>query len=146
MKNFAKKTIYKIREKGTFVGRCIKKDVGPVLFSIDENGFAFDISTTGYPTLTHLLLEENPEVEIHKRMKDMKKSNYIDHIDTLKENSFEKKNNYIISPVDIQSIKAVGVTFIKSLLERVVEEQSKGDPKKSLEFREKFFGLGQSIS
>ena len=35
---------------------------------------------------------------------------------------------YFLSPVDLQAIKAAGVTFVSSLLERVIEERTKGDP------------------
>ncbi|MGE5203230.1 MAG: fumarylacetoacetate hydrolase family protein, partial [Acidobacteriota bacterium] len=35
---------------------------------------------------------------------------------------------YFLAPVDLQAIKAAGVTFMRSLLERVIEEQTKGDP------------------
>ena len=34
---------------------------------------------------------------------------------------------YLLSPVDLQAIKAAGVTFVVSLLERVIEEQARGD-------------------
>jgi len=34
----------------------------------------------------------------------------------------------LLSPVDLQAVKASGVTFLVSLLERVIEEQAKGDP------------------
>ncbi len=33
----------------------------------------------------------------------------------------------LLSPVDLQSVKASGVTFVVSLLERVIEEQARGD-------------------
>jgi fumarylacetoacetate (FAA) hydrolase family protein len=35
---------------------------------------------------------------------------------------------HFLAPVDLQAIKAAGVTFMRSLLERVIEEQTKGDP------------------
>ena len=35
---------------------------------------------------------------------------------------------YFLTPVDLQAIRACGVTFIASMLERVIEEQAKGDP------------------
>ncbi len=35
---------------------------------------------------------------------------------------------WLLAPIDLQAIKAAGVTFASSLLERVVEEQAKGDP------------------
>jgi len=35
---------------------------------------------------------------------------------------------YFLSPVDLQAVRACGVTFIGSMLERVIEERAKGDP------------------
>ena len=35
---------------------------------------------------------------------------------------------FIISPADVQSVKACGVTFASSLIERVIEEKAGGDP------------------
>jgi fumarylacetoacetate (FAA) hydrolase family protein len=35
---------------------------------------------------------------------------------------------HFLAPIDLQAIKAAGVTFAKSLIERVIEEQTKGDP------------------
>ena len=42
---------------------------------------------------------------------------------------------WLLAPIDLQAIKAAGVTFAVSMLERVVEEQARGDPEKALEFR-----------
>ena len=36
-----------------------------------------------------------------------------------------------LAPVDLQAVKASGVTFVASLLERVIEEQARGDPSKA---------------
>ena len=33
-----------------------------------------------------------------------------------------------LAPCDLQALKACGVTFVSSLLERVIEEHAKGDP------------------
>lgn len=35
---------------------------------------------------------------------------------------------HLLAPVDLQAIRACGVTFIASMLERVIEEQAHGDP------------------
>ncbi len=35
---------------------------------------------------------------------------------------------WLLAPCDLQTIKASGVTFVASLLERVIEEQARGDP------------------
>jgi fumarylacetoacetate (FAA) hydrolase family protein len=37
----------------------------------------------------------------------------------------------LISPIDLQAVKAAGVTFVVSLLERVIEEQARGDKSKA---------------
>ena len=34
---------------------------------------------------------------------------------------------YFLSPIDLQAIKACGVTFMVSMLERVIEERAGGD-------------------
>jgi fumarylacetoacetate (FAA) hydrolase family protein len=41
----------------------------------------------------------------------------------------------LLAPNDVQAIKACGVTFAVSLLERVIEEQAKGDPARASELR-----------
>ncbi len=38
---------------------------------------------------------------------------------------------WFMAPCDLQAIKAAGVTFVSSMLERVIEEQCKGDPTKA---------------
>ncbi|MBF6043113.1 fumarylacetoacetate hydrolase family protein [Pseudomonas sp. P154a] len=38
---------------------------------------------------------------------------------------------WLLAPIDLQAVKAAGVTFATSMLERVVEEQAKGDPGKA---------------
>lgn len=43
----------------------------------------------------------------------------------------------LLAPIDFQAIKAAGVTFADSMLERVIEEQAKGDPTRAREIRER---------
>ncbi|WP_022873054.1 fumarylacetoacetate hydrolase family protein [Nesterenkonia alba] len=42
----------------------------------------------------------------------------------------------LLAPVDLQVIKACGVTFVGSMLERVIEERAGGDPQASARIRE----------
>ncbi len=35
---------------------------------------------------------------------------------------------WLLAPCDLQAVKAAGVTFVASMLERVIEEQARGDP------------------
>ncbi|MGW3137986.1 fumarylacetoacetate hydrolase family protein [Streptomyces sp. NPDC001139] len=42
---------------------------------------------------------------------------------------------HLLAPVDLQVIKAAGVTFVRSLLERVIEERTGGDPAQAARVR-----------
>ncbi|MDB5895819.1 MAG: fumarylacetoacetate hydrolase [Rhodoferax sp.] len=54
---------------------------------------------------------------------------------------------YLLAPNDVQAIKACGVTFAVSLLERVLEEQTHGDAEKASAFRERLQGqLGVNLA
>jgi fumarylacetoacetate (FAA) hydrolase family protein len=48
-----------------------------------------------------------------------------------------QNDRYFMAPCDLQPIKAAGVTFVASMLERVIEEQARGDASKALAVREK---------
>ena len=40
----------------------------------------------------------------------------------------DQRAPWLLAPCDLQTVKAAGVTFVASLLERVIEEQARGDP------------------
>jgi len=44
---------------------------------------------------------------------------------------------HFLAPCDLQAVKACGVTFAKSMVERVIEEKAAGDPALALAIREK---------
>ncbi len=47
----------------------------------------------------------------------------------------------LLSPIDLHAVKAAGVTFVVSLLERVIEEQARGDKAKADLLRHDILGL-----
>ena len=47
----------------------------------------------------------------------------------------------LLSPIDLQAIKASGVTFVVSLLERVIEEQARGDKSRADALRGEMLAL-----
>lgn len=54
---------------------------------------------------------------------------------------------HLLSPNDLQAIKASGVTFVASLLERVIEEQARGDASKADQIRAEITGIiGDDLS
>ena len=48
---------------------------------------------------------------------------------------------YFLAPCDLQVIKAAGVTFAASMLERVIEEQTRGDARRAVEVRSRVRAL-----
>jgi fumarylacetoacetate (FAA) hydrolase family protein len=53
---------------------------------------------------------------------------------------------WLLAPCDLQAIKAAGVTFVASMLERVIEEQARGDPAKADAVRRKIVGaIGDNL-
>jgi fumarylacetoacetate (FAA) hydrolase family protein len=53
----------------------------------------------------------------------------------------EENTPWFLAPCDLQAIKASGVTFISSMLERVIEEQARGDPAKAESVRKAIVGV-----
>lgn len=54
---------------------------------------------------------------------------------------------FLLAPNDLQAIKASGVTFVASMLERVIEERARGDHEKAAEIREQFRAIiGDDLS
>ena len=48
---------------------------------------------------------------------------------------------WLLAPCDLQAVKAAGVTFVASMLERVIEEQARGDPAKAEGVRKRIVGV-----
>jgi fumarylacetoacetate (FAA) hydrolase family protein len=42
---------------------------------------------------------------------------------------------WLLSPIDLQAVKAAGVTFVTSMLERVIEERARGNPEAAVGIR-----------
>ncbi|KQV35967.1 fumarylacetoacetate hydrolase family protein [Rhizobium sp. Root1204] len=52
----------------------------------------------------------------------------------------------LLAPIDLQAVKAAGVTFADSMLERVIEEQAKGDASRASDIRKQLAPvLGDSL-
>jgi len=47
----------------------------------------------------------------------------------------DRTKPYLLAPIDLQAVKAAGVTFAVSMIERVIEEQARGVPEMALAIR-----------
>lgn len=113
--------------KGTYVGRVWRPDVGPALVRLD-GGDVLDITSRACPTMHDLLEGEQPAATARAAKGDM-----ICGLDDLVESSLSAAQTgdanalRFLAPPDLQAIKASGVTFAESMVERVIEEQAAGN-------------------
>lgn len=114
---------------GTLVGRVwLPSAEGPAVVVIEDGG-VFDISGRA-PTMAGLLNEADPLAVV----RDAPRQSRLCAVDALLENSLtggDAALPRLLAPVDLQAVKACGVTFAASLLERVVEEQCRGEPERA---------------
>lgn len=115
---------------------------GPALIAI-RGEEVIDISAAG-PTMADLL--EREDIAEIVRASD---GPILGSVETLLTNSLDTppRPPYLLAPCDVQAIKACGVTFAVSLMERVIEEQAGGEPARATELREELQSLiGKDLS
>lgn len=103
---------------------------GPALVAV-RDGRVIDITESG-PTMADLL-ERDDLLEVVRRAEGPT----LCSLEALLANSLDARQRapYLLAPCDVQAVKACGVTFAVSLLERVIEEQAGGDPNRASELR-----------
>ncbi len=120
-------------EDGTLVGRVWCPDAGGPCVVVRRGENALDITSRATPTVQALLEETDPAgVARHAPGRD------LGPLSRIAANSTEipdPARPYLLAPADLQPIKACGVTFVSSMLERVIEEQAKGDPARADQIR-----------
>ena len=128
------------------IGRIWQPDVGPVLVACHDGGL-FDLSRLA-PTSSQLLELGDPAGAVRAALPAAAR---VGSIDTVLANSDESARDmgkpWLLAPCDLQVIKASGVTFVASLLERVIEEQARGDASKAQGIRQALTGiLGDNLA
>jgi fumarylacetoacetate (FAA) hydrolase family protein len=135
-------------EHATLIGRLWVPGTGPVLVAV-QAGAVHDLSNLAL-TCSELLQRHEPAAQV----RDALQAGSLPRLATLSEvlaNSVEAVRDttkpWLLAPCDLQPIKASGVTFISSLLERVIEEQARGDVARARQLREELHDiLGQDLS
>lgn len=117
------------------VGRVWQPQRGPVLVAC-ANGNLFDLS--GETPLCSQLLEAHKPADLVRNA--LGRTPILASLETVLANSDEANRDqrlpWLLAPCDLQVVKASGVTFIESLLERVIEERARGDSTLAAEVRE----------
>lgn len=122
---FLKATLPADAQQATLVGRAWVEGQGAVLVRADGDALV-DLSALA-PTCSALLELPNPAAAVRNH-----RGQRLASLDAVIANSVHDKRDpalpWLMAPCDLQALKAAGVTFVASMLERVIEEQTRGDP------------------
>jgi fumarylacetoacetate (FAA) hydrolase family protein len=116
-------------DRATLVARVWAPHDGPVPALVHRDG-VYDISVLA--TTASALFEMDDPVHA---LRDARAWPSLGSLEVMLANSawnaHDEAKPWFLAPCDLQAIKASGVTFVSSLLERVIEEQARGDPSKA---------------
>ena len=113
---------------------------GPTVAMIREDG-VYDIMSVA-TTVTALMELDNPAASVKSAALGPKLGDLADLLVNAVANGRDSSKPYLLAPCDLQALKAAGVTFAASMLERVIEERAKGDPQRAVQIRKE---INQSI-
>jgi fumarylacetoacetate (FAA) hydrolase family protein len=114
--------------RATLVGRAwVPGRVGGPTPVTIADGSVFDLSSVA-ATCSELLNARDPVALVRSRGAVHRIGDAGELLANSAHDRRDPSKPYFLSPVDLQTVRACGVTFIASMLERVIEEQAHGDP------------------
>jgi fumarylacetoacetate (FAA) hydrolase family protein len=127
------RTLPEDHARAALAGRVWRPDVGGPSVVAIRQGRAIDITRTA-PTMAELCEAPDPA-----RRLDELGGDDLGPLEPILANTPEagrdERRPWLLAPIDLQAVKAAGVTFARSMLERVIEEQAKGAPEKAAAIR-----------
>jgi fumarylacetoacetate (FAA) hydrolase family protein len=106
-------------------GRVWRPDVGGPSVVTVRDGALTDVSAS-FPTMRDLCETADPAASLRAA-----RGEPIGPLDALLANTpienRDRNQPWLLTPIDLQAIKAAGVTFVLSMIERVIEERARGD-------------------
>lgn len=122
-------------QSGVWVGRVWDEGAGgPSVVTVRE-GVLVDVTSPEVPTVRDLLELEDPAGWL--RAAPGRPVGPLDAVAAA---------GRLLAPCDLQALKACGVTFARSMLERVIEERAAGDPARAEALRGRLAGsIGASL-
>ena len=134
------------RSQATLIGRVWSPAVAGPIVALVRDDALYDLSQLA-PTVRDLLELDDPVTAI----RNVESLPRIGDLAAILANSSERDRDihapWLLAPCDLQAIKASGVTFVSSMLERVIEEQARGDPAKAESVRRSIVAvIGDNLS
>lgn len=127
---------------GCFVGRVWRAGIGPCLVTL-RGDRVIDITSGVAPTVSDLLEQADIAGFVHAIQGED-----IGSLADIAAVSVEPAGEVtrLLAPCDLQAIKACGVTFARSMVERVIEERAGGDPTRAADIRARIANaIGDSL-
>jgi fumarylacetoacetate (FAA) hydrolase family protein len=119
--------------QAVLAGRVWRPDVaGPSVVAV-RDGTLVDVSRA-FPTMRDLCEAGDPAAALRAAGGEP-----IASVDAVLANTPVERRDpaqpWLLTPIDLQAIKAAGVTFVVSMIERVIEERARGDMNAAAEIR-----------
>lgn len=112
---------------GALAGRVWRPDVdGPSIVAIRADGVV-DI-TAAFPTMRDLCEAADPAASLRAAACEQIGA-LADILANTPPDRRDRSQPWLLAPIDLQAIKAAGVTFAISMIERVIEERARGNPR-----------------
>ncbi|WP_225781942.1 fumarylacetoacetate hydrolase family protein [Xenophilus sp. Marseille-Q4582] len=130
-------------QRALLIGRAWLPGVGPTLVAVHGDAL-HDLSCLA-PTASELLEQPAPAAAVRTALASGQAPRVADLAQALANSAAEARDEdrpWLLAPCDLQAVKASGVTFVASLLERVIEEQARGDASRAEAIRA---GLSQVL-
>lgn len=128
----------------TLVGRVhLPAAGGPAVVTL-RDGVLHDITCVEHPTVSALLEADDPAAIVRAAP-----DRPVATLDAVAAASLagEADAPHLLAPNDLQAVKACGVTFANSMIERVIEERAAGDPTRAAAVRARVEALiGDSLA
>jgi fumarylacetoacetate (FAA) hydrolase family protein len=132
----------KIPADGLLAGRVWRSGIGPSVVTVRKER-VIDITSRDVPTMSALL--EREDLVAYVSGADGEDIGSVHEIagPILEAGPDETR---LLAPCDLQAVKACGVTFARSMIERVIEERAAGDASKAHAIRDRIAGMiGDSL-
>jgi fumarylacetoacetate (FAA) hydrolase family protein len=126
--------------QGIFLGRVWRDDIdGPSIVTV-RDGKVLDITSPAAPLSRDIIERDDAAAYV----RDARGEVIADAEQLLEAGSIDGVR--LLAPIDLQAIKACGVTFAQSMIERVIEERASGNADRAASIRERVSAMiGSSL-
>lgn len=129
---------------GVFVGRVWNPAAAGPSVVVVRHGNVIDITSKTVPTMRDLLEREDAAAYAAKAEGPVLVG--LEDLIARGVGAPEASSVHLLAPNDLQAVKACGVTFARSMIERVIEERAAGNPDAAQKIREKVSAvIGESL-